>query len=98
MDSVNLSSKNLLIDRRRMLGHAGLLAAGVGLVAVGIPDAAFAAGAKSPNGDVGIMQGALGIEHEGIAAYRLAGKSGLLTPPTLKVALIFMGHHQAHRD
>jgi hypothetical protein len=44
------------------------------------------------------MQGALALEHEGIAAYQLAGASGLLTPGTLKVALIFLGHHKQHRD
>jgi rubrerythrin len=72
---------------------------GIGAFAmVGGP--AVAATKKKSNGgqDVGIMQGALALEHEGIAAYRLAGASGLLTPATLKVALIFMGHHQQHRD
>jgi rubrerythrin len=44
------------------------------------------------------MQAALALEHEGIAAYRLAGTSGLLTPATLKVAKLFMGHHEQHRD
>ena len=49
-------------------------------------------------GDVGVIQTALALEHEGIAAYRLAGKSGLLSRGTLQVALLFMGHHEAHRD
>lgn len=48
--------------------------------------------------DVDIIQGALAGEHAGIAAYRIAGASGLLVPDTLKVALVFKGHHEAHRD
>jgi rubrerythrin len=69
--------------------------AGLGAIAMtGIP-----ARAKSDSGqDVNIMQGALALEHEAIAAYRLAGASGLLTPGTLKTAHIFSGHHQQHRD
>jgi rubrerythrin len=50
------------------------------------------------SGDVGIMQVALALEHEGIAAYMIAGKSGLLSQDTLKVATLFMNHHQQHRD
>lgn len=53
----------------------------------------------SQNGsDLDIIQSALAYEHEGIAAYRLAGGSGLLMPDTLKAAQLFMGHHEAHRD
>ncbi|WP_242187054.1 DUF4439 domain-containing protein [Sphingomonas sp. CARO-RG-8B-R24-01] len=48
--------------------------------------------------DLDIIQSALVYEHEGIAAYRLAGASGLLTPDTLKAAGLFRGHHEAHRD
>lgn len=48
--------------------------------------------------DVEIIQGALAGEHAGIAAYRLAGGSGLLVPDTLKVASLFKSHHEAHRD
>ena len=51
-----------------------------------------------PAGDVQVMQGALAGEHVGIAAYRLAGASGLLQADTLKVAMIFKGHHEQHRD
>ena len=48
--------------------------------------------------DVEIIQGALAGEHAGIAAYRIAGGSGLLTPDTLKIALLFKSHHEGHRD
>lgn len=48
--------------------------------------------------DVEVIQGALAGEHAGIAAYRIAGGSGLLLPDTLKVALLFKSHHEGHRD
>src|ERR1700761_6015787 len=77
--------------RRSVLAAAGLLA-------TGLPAMALAASKGDSAGDVSVMQGALALEHEGIAAYRLAGASGLLKPDTLKVALIFKGHHEQHRD
>ncbi len=87
--------------RRQFLQSAGFAAGGLGLlVAIGTP--ALAAGKHKPMGhvanDVGVMQGALALEHEGIAAYTIAGGSGLLTPDVLKVALVFLGHHKGHRD
>lgn len=78
-------------SRRTILAGAGLLIGAASL-------AGRATAAANPAGDVSVMQGALAIEHEGIAAYRLAGASGLLQPDTLKVALIFKGHHEQHRD
>lgn len=48
--------------------------------------------------DVEVVQSALAGEHAGIAAYRIAGGSGLLVPDTLKVALLFKSHHEGHRD
>lgn len=51
-----------------------------------------------PKADLEILQTSLAYEHEGIAAYRLAGASGLLAPDTLSVALVFKGHHEQHRD
>jgi rubrerythrin len=79
-------------QRRSLLAGAGLIAGGLAFAAGG------AARASTRSGDVQVMQGALAVEHEGIAAYRLAGASGLLQPDTLKVALTFKGHHEQHRD
>lgn len=78
-------------SRRTMLAGAGVLIGAVSLTG-------RAGAATDPTADVSVMQGALALEHEGIAAYRLAGASGLLQPDTLKVALIFKGHHEQHRD
>ena len=84
-------------DRRTFLREAGALALGASAASLLAGRPAFAAAPQIP-GDVGVIQTALAIEHEGIAAYRLAGGSGLLSPGTLSVALIFKGHHEAHRD
>lgn len=80
-------------DRREFLS-AGAIMLGIG--ASGVMSASAAAAVQST--DLGVLQTALALEHEGIAAYQIAGKSGLLSPGTLKIALTFMGHHQAHRD
>lgn len=88
--------------RRHFLQKSGLVLAGAGLAAAGGAPAIAAAPRRvvrsEGQGDVGVIQGALALEHEGIAAYMIAGASGLLTPDVLKVALVFLGHHQGHRD
>lgn len=88
------------VPRRIFLSGCGQVAAGLGLIAVSGAAAAVApkAGSKDATRDASVMQVALALEHEGIAAYRLAGGSGLLKPGTLKLAKVFMGHHEQHRD
>jgi rubrerythrin len=89
---------HFLIDggRRKFLARAG--AASLGMAAAGLLAGKAMAAPSVQEGDVGVIQTALALEHEGIAAYQIAGKSGLLSPATLKLALLFLGHHQAHRD
>lgn len=53
---------------------------------------------KSESQDVGILNVALSLEHEGIAAYQLGAESGLLQKPVLQTAVLFQDHHKAHRD
>lgn len=56
-------------------------------------------GAKSDAGnDIGILNVALGLEHQGINAYTLGAKSGLLQKPVLDIALKFQDDHKVHRD
>lgn len=55
-------------------------------------------GGAQPGGDVAVLQGALALEHGGIAAYRIAAGSGLLSAGTIQVATVFLGHHEGHRD
>ena len=93
---MHLDQPALAVGRREFLARAGAASFGIGATSLFSGTALAAVAAQS--GDVGVVQTALALEHEGIAAYQIAGKSGLLSPDTLKLALIFMGHHQAHRD
>jgi len=88
-------------SRRKLLGGIGLASASIGLVTLG--GSAMAASKLSGRSaadaaDVEVMQGALALEHEGIAAYNIAAGSGLLSKGTIAVATVFLGHHEGHRD
>src|SRR5262249_40480465 len=48
--------------------------------------------------DVAIMNTALGLEHQAIAAYMAGAGTKLLSDPVLQVAVKFMKQHQEHRD
>lgn len=56
-----------------------------------------AIGQKFP-GDLAILNVALGLEHEAIAAYQAGAKSGLLSGSALDMAVSFLGDHEQHRD
>lgn len=94
---MGIEDGSLIGSRRSFLKQAGGLSLGAGAAGLLAVRPAIAAPAKLRT-DVGVIQTALALEHEGIAAYRLAGKSGLLSKGTLEVATIFAGHHEAHRD
>jgi hypothetical protein len=85
--------------RRFFLSRSGQLtlsAAALGLLAGA--RTAHAQSSMSMEADVGILNVALGLEHEAIAAYQLGAGSGLLQKPVLDVAVAFQSHHKAHRD
>ena len=104
-----MSDTNLLVtetpdaDRRRFLrgaGQATLSATAVALI-VGCESMAAGTGkqmAANPAQDVGILNVALGLEHEAIGAYQLGAESGLLQKPVLDVAVLFQSQHKEHRD
>jgi rubrerythrin len=88
----------MITTRRNFLrtsGTATLSAAAVALLA-GQSQVAHAQSAGMA--DVNILNVALGLEHEAIAAYELGAKSGLLQKPVLDVAVLFQSHHKGHRD
>ncbi len=92
------------LERRVFLKNAGISLVGIGattVVGTAPINAATSNKRKLPgsgDGDIAVLQGALALENEGIAAYSIAGGSGLLSAEVLKVALVFLGHHKAHRD
>ncbi|WP_243363879.1 ferritin-like domain-containing protein [Fundidesulfovibrio terrae] len=87
------------LTRRQMLSGTVLSCAGIAAGALAPPVLlAGTAQAAGPSGDVGILNVALGLEHEGIAAYQLGAESKLLTPEVLKTAVKFQDDHKVHRD
>ena len=92
-----LSSPTIASSRRLFMGRTGTLSA----VAVALL-AGKSALAQGMGGDVskdiGILNVALGLEHEAINAYQLGAGSGLLQKPVLDIAVQFQGHHKVHRD
>jgi rubrerythrin len=80
-------------DRRRLM--AGAFAG----AAAGFSRAVRAAQPRTiESGDIDLLNLALGLEHEAIYAYELAGKSGLLSAKAAEVGLAFQGSHEGHRD
>ena len=74
-----------------------MLSAGAVLLLSG-RDAGAAGSHENSAGDIGILNVALALEHQGINAYTLGAKSGLLQKPVLDIALKFQDDHKVHRD
>lgn len=93
----------LSASRRTLLGGFKVLtlsAGAVGLLAgcARSRSTTASAAAAAPEQDVAVLNFALGLEHEAIAAYQIGAESGLLEPGVRDVALLFQSHHQGHRD
>lgn len=85
--------------RRSFLRGTSVAALSAGAVLMLGGHEASAAGSKGDiANDVGILNVALGLEHEGINAYTLGAQSGLLQKPVLDIALRFQDDHKVHRD
>jgi len=85
--------------RRAFLGKSGLVLSGAAVALLAGRDALAATkGGKSTAGDVRILNTALGLEYQGIAAYQVGAESGLLQKPVLDLAVTFQGHHKEHAD
>ena len=95
MDAID--SRNApALDRRDWFRRSGLFVAGLGAAsALALPARSFAA-STSAQGDVDMLNVALGLEHQAIAAYQVGAESGLLHKPVLAVAVQFQGQHKAH--
>ncbi|WP_422364301.1 ferritin-like domain-containing protein [Pyruvatibacter mobilis] len=92
--------KTLSSTRRCVLTGAGktLTLAGAAMALNGFSTAAYAADDASVVQDVSILNAAIALEHEGIAAYQIGATSGLLDPAVVEIGLTFQGHHKGHRD
>lgn len=86
-------------SRRSFLGTGGGLAlSGAALALLAGHSRLASAAAGNAASDVGILNVALGLEHEAIAAYQVGAESGLLQKPVLDTAVLFQSHHKGHRD
>ena len=86
-------------SRRALLARAGQLTLSAGAIALLAGKESLAATAMSNSaGDVSILNVALSLEHEAIAAYQIGAESGLLQKPIMNVAVLFQSQHKAHRD
>jgi hypothetical protein len=86
------------LARRQFLSQSTSLTLSVAAVGVlaGAPRLARAEG--DPAKDTAILNVALGLEYEAIAAYQLGAQSGLLQKSVLETAVLFQSHHKGHRD
>ena len=87
----------IIQSRRSFLGTSSLALSGAAIAMLGGQHALAATKSGSAQ-DVNILNVALGLEHEGINAYTLGAKSGLLQKPVLDVAVRFQADHKEHRD
>ncbi|MES2935904.1 MAG: ferritin-like domain-containing protein [Pseudomonadota bacterium] len=90
---------NQTTSRRSFLRgtSTAMLSTGAVLLLAG-QDAGAAASKGDMSSDAGILNVALGLEHQGINAYTLGAQSGLLQKPVLEIALKFQADHKMHRD
>lgn len=94
--------RSFLPSRRSLLlrsGQAALSATAIAILA-GCETMASSrsANADSMSNDADILNTALGLEYEGIAAYQVGAESGLLSKPVLDLAVTFQDHHKQHAD
>ena len=98
MDQLENDIPRIDARRRVLLRAPGLMALG-SLAAVSLGQS-MPAWAQSQSGsvkdDVNILNVALGLEYQAIAAYQVGAESGLLQKPVLATAVKFQGHHKAH--
>jgi hypothetical protein len=86
--------------RREVMRFAGLTGVGAMLVGLGgqLREARAQGYGEASAGDLKILNVALGLEHEAIAAYQAGAESSLLQKAVLDVAVLFQTQHKQHRD
>ncbi|HEX5463972.1 MAG TPA: ferritin-like domain-containing protein [Burkholderiales bacterium] len=93
-----ITPDTLVAPRRLFLRQAGLVSLGVA-AATALASSSAVAGmtmSKSTADDINILNSALALEYQGIAAYQIGADSGLLKKGVRDVALKFQSQHRAH--
>lgn len=86
------------LARRQFLSQSTSLTLSAAAVCVLAGAPRLARAEADPAKDTAILNVALGLEYEAIAAYQLGAQSGLLQKPVLETAVLFQSHHKGHRD
>ena len=95
-----MSTENELLNpsRRRLLTNTGGLVLSAGAIAL-LGNAGWAQGKSATSSqDINILNVAVGLEYEGINAYTIALKSGLLKAASTKAATKFRDDHKRHNE
>lgn len=89
----------MLESRRSLLKTGGTLSVASLTLLLGANVSGCAQAQPEAQGqDVQLLNAAIALEHEGIAAYTIAAGSGLLQPAVVQIGVTFRGHHMRHRD
>jgi len=87
------------LPRRRLLGAGAAALSAAGLAALaGTAAPALARKGGDAAQDAALLNAAVALEHEGIAAYQISLDSGLLAAEVAGLARLFQDHHKQHRD
>ena len=89
---------SFLLGRRLFVQQTGLVLSGSAVALLAGREALAKTASPAVEGDVRILNTALGAELEAIAAYQVGAESGLLQKPVLDLAVQFQGHHKEHAD
>lgn len=94
-----MSNNNLLLPtRRNFIKSGGQTMSLAGLTMLLGTGKAVSATSSETKQDIQILNAAIALEHEGIAAYQIAATSGLLQKPIVDIGITFQSHHKGHRD
>lgn len=84
-------------SRRSFIKSSGTVALSATAIALLAGRESLAQGMKADvASDVGILNVALGLEHEAIMAYQIGAESGLLQKGVLDIAVLFQTQHKEH--
>jgi len=95
MHSEEQKSEHKVVILRRQLLYLGGLTMAASALAEPMPGVSAE---QKFAGDLAILNVALGLEHQAIAAYDAGAGSKLLTPDQLKLAVSFQNDHKRHRN
>lgn len=84
--------------RRLFLGTNAMALSASAVALLGGSEALAARAPADVKSDLNILNVAVGLEYEGINAYEIGLKSGLLQAPAMAAARKFQSDHQAHVD